>query len=654
MRRLIIGLIIVCCTGTFVFAQGTDSLTITTYYPSPYGVYRIMRLNPLDSSAAPVPACAAAINRGDMFYDDGNAAGLHPGVPGVYTCVEDPPATFSWVPVTGGFWTLVPGALPPDNLLYTTGVDLGEDWFVGIGTATPNSNLQVIGAISRQGTTLIGNQSNTHVNLGNNSTTGEGGEDWAGCTVSGGDGNLAEEPYSTVAGGQTNTATQDWTVVSGGQGNDADGRWAVVAGGENNLADDLHATVGGGEDNQALDQWTTVAGGAGNQATTDYATVSGGHDNTASAHRSTVSGGEDNTASDSRATVGGGEDNTASGERSTIAGGDTNAAAGDYSTISGGANNGAAGNYSFAGGGDNNQVNGDYSTAGGGNGNDISPNYATVAGGSDNDIWVGNYSTVSGGHNNDIGGASAYSTISGGQGNEVNNAYATVSGGQENEANGNYSWAAGHEAIAAHDGAFVWADDQGVGFPYSSTVANSFNIRATGGIFHGGGLIHDIAEFMNIIEADNVQEAELVSIKKDNVLGKSASAYDENLIGVISGKRTTTLHLGNTQAAFDDTVRMPVALAGPVFVKVNGENGIIAVGDAITSSSAPGIGMKATKPGKIVGYAMEQEGFQDTDTGEILVFVNTGYYVPETIAEQLETLQAEIAELKNQIAQLNK
>jgi len=49
---------------TSVFAE--DSITITTYYPSPYGVYKTLRLYPNDSNT-PGNACS---NRGEMYYDD--------------------------------------------------------------------------------------------------------------------------------------------------------------------------------------------------------------------------------------------------------------------------------------------------------------------------------------------------------------------------------------------------------------------------------------------------------------------------------------------------------------------------------------------------------------------------------------------------------
>lgn len=47
-----------------------------------------------------------------------------------------------------------------------------------------------------------------------------------------------------------------------------------------------------------------------------------------------------------------------------------------------------------------------------------------------------------------------------------------------------------------------------------------------------------------------------------------------------------------------------VGLAGRLPVKVSTKNGDIAPGDLITTSDIPGIGMKATDPGRVIGKAL--------------------------------------------------
>ena len=57
--------IIALCFPCFAQSNYTESLTITTYYPSPYGVYRNLKLNP----TAEEPT-GPALSRGVMYYND--------------------------------------------------------------------------------------------------------------------------------------------------------------------------------------------------------------------------------------------------------------------------------------------------------------------------------------------------------------------------------------------------------------------------------------------------------------------------------------------------------------------------------------------------------------------------------------------------------
>ena len=81
-------------------------------------------------------------------------------------------------------------------------------------------------------------------------------------------------------------------------------------------------------------------------------------------------------------------------------------------------------------------------------------------------------------------------------------------------------------------------------------------------------------------------------------LVKSSKPYDNSVIGVISTKPSLTFS--------PDLINgKPVALSGRVPVKVSNENGEIKPGDFLTSSSIPGVAMKATKPGQVIGKALE-------------------------------------------------
>ena len=70
--------------------------------------------------------------------------------------------------------------------------------------------------------------------------------------------------------------------------------------------------------------------------------------------------------------------------------------------------------------------------------------------------------------------------VGGGYGNTASGINAIVPGGQGNTAAGYASFAAGYQALAIHDGAFVWNDDSGG--TLTSKRPNQFLIRASGGI----------------------------------------------------------------------------------------------------------------------------------------------------------------------------
>ena len=222
-----------------------------------------------------------------------------------------------------------------------------------------------------------------------------------------------------IADNSVTAGVHSATIAGGGRGNPA------FPGSANRVTDN-YGTIGGGADNQAGDGAgntsdrvaATVAGGAANRAQGNGSTVGGGQSNLATGINATVAGGLSNQASDAQATVAGGFDNLATNLRATVGGGISNRATGLRSTVAGGQSNQATGNDASVGGGAN--------------------SFAT--------------------------GISA-----------------TVPGGSGNEARADYSLAAGRRALAqpAHSGAFVWADSNN--HQFSSTAANQFNVRATGG-----------------------------------------------------------------------------------------------------------------------------------------------------------------------------
>jgi hypothetical protein len=135
-----------------------------------------------------------------------------------------------------------------------------------------------------------------------------------------------------------------------------------------------------------------------------------------------------------------------------------------------------------------NKVTDGLGTISGGNQNWVGGFAASIAGGGSNTIETNaNAAAIGGGAANWIqgslvAGGTGYATIGGGEANTINSnsAHATIPGGYENVAGGDYSFAAGQQAQALHQGAFVWADSQNTAF--ASTTNDEFNLRALNGV----------------------------------------------------------------------------------------------------------------------------------------------------------------------------
>lgn len=120
-KSLIILLSALCCLlSHFAFAQTTsEEITITTYYPSPYGVYNEMRLYP----HSPATTSCDSTQEGLMYYDSVSH--------NLMVC-RDNGATYAWESTGGGYWVTV------GNDIYNA--NTGN---VGIGTNSPTEVFQV-------------------------------------------------------------------------------------------------------------------------------------------------------------------------------------------------------------------------------------------------------------------------------------------------------------------------------------------------------------------------------------------------------------------------------------------------------------------------------------------------------------------------------
>lgn len=84
-------------------------------------------------------------------------------------------------------------------------------------------------------------------------------------------------------------------------------------------------------------------------------------------------------------------------------------------------------------------------------------------------------------------------------------------------------------------------------------------------------------------------------------LGLCSTKSNDQLIGVYF-KSDIEIEIEKED---QDLVFNPIKSTGFISVKYNEENGAVKKGDLITSSSTPGVGMKATSSGIILGIAIE-------------------------------------------------
>jgi len=147
----------------------------------------------------------------------------------------------------------------------------------------------------------------------------------------------------------------------------------------------------------------------------------------------------------------------------------------------------------------------------------------------------------------------------------------------------------------------------------------------------------DLAEVFYSVD-DSLVPGDVVALDPalENGVQKSTTAYNRNVLGVISTQ--PGLILGE-QGVKEGMFSVYIALAGRVPVKVSTENGPIQPGDMLTSSLTPGVAMKATKAGPIIGFALTS--YEGEEIGTAIVFTNTTYSHGVALASLLPGLTAE-------------
>jgi hypothetical protein len=180
--------------------------------------------------------------------------------------------------------------------------------------------------------------------------------------------------------------------------------------------------------------------------------------------------------------------------------------------------------------------------------------------------------------------------------------------------------AAGQTAPTLSKGAVAGYADSGIGVWGHGSPAGYFegDVTVTGtlsaadvtttGTVTAADVILPNADCAEDFDVSAIAEpGDVMVLDGEGALCACAEPYDRKAAGVISGAGDyrPAIRLDRRPSS---TRRLPIALVGKVFCKVDARYGAVAVGDLLTTSATPGHAMKASDPsrafGAIIGKAL--------------------------------------------------
>jgi hypothetical protein len=161
----------------------------------------------------------------------------------------------------------------------------------------------------------------------------------------------------------------------------------------------------------------------------------------------------------------------------------------------------------------------------------------------------------------------------------------------------------GHAGVAGHNpGGTAGFFEGSVTVTEDMTVNGNINVASGKDIF-----LADCAEEFDASEHASIEPGTLVVFDEAGTLEPSRRPYDKRVAGVVSGA-------GNCRPAIvldkqrSQGRRVPLALVGKVYCKVDAQYAPVQVGDLLTTSQTPGHAMKASDAimgfGAVIGKAL--------------------------------------------------
>jgi hypothetical protein len=139
------------------------------------------------------------------------------------------------------------------------------------------------------------------------------------------------------------------------------------------------------------------------------------------------------------------------------------------------------------------------------------------------------------------------------------------------------------------------------------------NVTVTGNVTVGGDIFltgpgADCAEHFDAAEAEQIEPGTVVVIDRQGALRPSREAYDKKVAGVVSGAGQHRPAIVLDRQPLRNG-RVPVALVGKVYCKVDARYSPIDVGDLLTTSPTAGHAMRVDNPsrafGTVIGKALQ-------------------------------------------------
>ncbi len=128
----------------------------------------------------------------------------------------------------------------------------------------------------------------------------------------------------------------------------------------------------------------------------------------------------------------------------------------------------------------------------------------------------------------------------------------------------------------------------------------------------------DCAEEFELAAGATAEPGTVVEIRPGRQVAPSQSAYNQRVVGVVSGAGDYKPGIVLDRQRENGRSRVPVALMGKVFCRVDAQHEPIVAGDLLTTSPTPGHAMKVATPSQALG-AIVGKALDDLSEGQGLI-----------------------------------